>query len=135
MTIKRMDHISVVVDDLPAAIAFFTTLGMALEGEMPVEGPTVDRLCGLEGVQADIAMMRTPDGHSKLELTKYHAPRRPAPSRRTLRPTRWACIASCSSSTTSTTPSPAWSGRGRSVSAAERRAVARVGWIAAVFTS
>ena len=50
-----MDHVSVVVDDLPTAIAFFTTLGMALEGERPVEGPWVDRLCGLEGVQADIS--------------------------------------------------------------------------------
>jgi catechol 2,3-dioxygenase-like lactoylglutathione lyase family enzyme len=59
MTIKRMDHVSVVVDDLPAAIAFFTTLGMALEGEMPVEGPWVDRVNGLEGVQVDITMMRT----------------------------------------------------------------------------
>jgi len=74
MTIKRMDHVSVVVDDLPAAIAFFTTLGMALEGEMPVEGPWVDRLCGLEGVQVDITMMRTPDGHSKLELMSYQKP-------------------------------------------------------------
>jgi len=75
MTIKRMDHVSVVVDDLPAAIAFFTTLGMALEGQMPVEGPTVDRLCGLAGVQADIAMMRTPDGHGRVELTKYRNPK------------------------------------------------------------
>ena len=74
MTIKRMDHVSVVVDDLPAAIAFFTALGMALEGQMPVEGPGVDRLCGLEGVQADIAMMRTPDGHGRVELTKYRNP-------------------------------------------------------------
>jgi catechol 2,3-dioxygenase-like lactoylglutathione lyase family enzyme len=74
MTIKRMDHVSVVVDDLPAAIAFFTTVGMALEGQAPVEGPTVDRLCGLEGVQADIAMMRTPDGHGRVELTKYRKP-------------------------------------------------------------
>jgi catechol 2,3-dioxygenase-like lactoylglutathione lyase family enzyme len=74
MTIKRMDHVSVVVDDLPAAIAFFTTLGMALEGQMPVEGPSVDRLCGLEGVHADIAMMRTPDGHGRLELTKFRKP-------------------------------------------------------------
>jgi catechol 2,3-dioxygenase-like lactoylglutathione lyase family enzyme len=74
MTIKRMDHVSVVVDDLPAAIAFFTTLGMALEGQSPVEGPVVDRLCGLEGVQADIAMMRTPDGHGRIELTKYRNP-------------------------------------------------------------
>lgn len=74
MTIKRMDHVSVVVDDLPAAIAFFTTLGMALEGEMPVEGPWVDRLCGLEGVQVDITMMRTPDGHGRVELTKFRNP-------------------------------------------------------------
>ena len=74
MTIKRMDHVSVVVDDLAAAIAFFTTLGMALEGEMPVEGPWVDRLCGLEGVQVDIAMMRTADGHGRVELTKFRNP-------------------------------------------------------------
>ena len=69
-----MDHVSVVVDDLPAAIGFFTTLGMALEGQMPVEGLFVDRLCGLEGVQADIAMMKTPDGHGRVELTKYRNP-------------------------------------------------------------
>jgi catechol 2,3-dioxygenase-like lactoylglutathione lyase family enzyme len=56
MTIKRMDHVSVVVEDLPAAISFFTTLGMELEGEAAVEGPWVDRLCGLEGVQTDIAI-------------------------------------------------------------------------------
>ena len=74
MAIQRMDHVSVVVDDLPAAIAFFTTLGMELEGQTPVEGSSVDRLCGLEGVQADIAMMRTPDGHGRVELTKYRHP-------------------------------------------------------------
>jgi len=74
MTIKRMDHVTVVVDDLPAAIAFFTTLGMTLEGEAPVAGPVVDRLCALEGIQADIAMMRTPDGHGRIELTKYRSP-------------------------------------------------------------
>ena len=74
MTIKRMDHVSVIVDDLPAATAFFTTLGMAVEGEMPVEGPWVDRLNGLEGVQVDIAMMRTPDGHGRVELTKFRNP-------------------------------------------------------------
>lgn len=73
MTIKRMDHVTVVVEDLPAAIAFFTTLGMELEGRMPIEGPMVDRLCGLEGVKADIAMMRTPDGHGRVELTKYRS--------------------------------------------------------------
>src|ERR1700752_1522013 len=74
MTIKRMDHVSVIVDDLPAAITFFTTLGMTLEGEMPVEGPWVDRLNGLEGVQVDISMMRTPDGHGRVELTKFRNP-------------------------------------------------------------
>jgi len=75
MTIKRLDHVSVVVDDLPAAIAFFTTLGMAVEGKMPVEGPWVDRVNGLERVQVDIVMMRTPDGHGRLELTKFRNPK------------------------------------------------------------
>jgi catechol 2,3-dioxygenase-like lactoylglutathione lyase family enzyme len=74
MSIKRMDHVTVVVEDLPAAIAFFTTLGMALEGQTSVEGDMVDRLCGLEGTRADIAMMRTPDGNGRVELTKYHRP-------------------------------------------------------------
>jgi len=74
MTIKRMDHVSIIVDDLPAAIAFFTILGMALEGQMPVEGPWVDRLNGLEGVQVDIAMMLTPDRHGRVELTKFRNP-------------------------------------------------------------
>jgi catechol 2,3-dioxygenase-like lactoylglutathione lyase family enzyme len=75
MTIKRMDHVSVVVDDLPAAIAFFTTLGMAREGEAAVEGDWVDRVNGLESVQVDIVMMRTPDGHGRLELTKFRNPK------------------------------------------------------------
>ncbi|HWT00712.1 MAG TPA: VOC family protein [Pyrinomonadaceae bacterium] len=75
MAIKRMDHVSVVVDDLPAAIAFFTTLGMALEGEAAIEGGWVDRVNGLEGVQVDIVMMRTPDGHGRLELTKFRNPK------------------------------------------------------------
>jgi catechol 2,3-dioxygenase-like lactoylglutathione lyase family enzyme len=72
--IKRLDHVSVVVDDLPAAIAFFTALGMTIEGEMPIEGPWVDRVNGLEGVRVDIVMMRTPDGHGRLELTKFRNP-------------------------------------------------------------
>jgi catechol 2,3-dioxygenase-like lactoylglutathione lyase family enzyme len=71
MTIQRMDN---VVDDLDAAVAFFTELGMELEGKGQVEGLWADRTVGLDGVRSDIAMMRTPDGHSKLELTKYHAP-------------------------------------------------------------
>jgi catechol 2,3-dioxygenase-like lactoylglutathione lyase family enzyme len=74
MTIKRLDHISVVVDDLPAAIAFFTALGMAIDGNMLVEGSWVDRINGLEGVQVDIVMMRTPDGRGRLELTKFRHP-------------------------------------------------------------
>ncbi|MGW0240488.1 VOC family protein [Micromonospora chalcea] len=69
-----MDHVSVVVDDLPAAIAFFTELGMEVEGEMPVEGAWVDRVNGMDGVRVDIAMMCTPDGHGKLELTRFRAP-------------------------------------------------------------
>src|SRR5215212_12111382 len=74
MTIKRLDHVSVVVEDLAAAIAFFTALGMTRDGEMPIEGPWVDRVNGLERVQVDIVMMRTPDGHGRLELTKFRNP-------------------------------------------------------------
>ena len=69
-----MDHVSVVVDDLEAAIAFFAELGMELEGGAPIEGPWVDRVNGLDGVRVEIAMMRTPDGHGKLEVTKFYAP-------------------------------------------------------------
>ena len=75
MTIKRMDHVSVVVEDLASAIAFFTTLGMTLDGQMPIEGPWVDRVNGIESVQVDIVMMRTPDGHGRLELTKFRNPK------------------------------------------------------------
>src|SRR6478736_3932760 len=74
MTIKRLDHVSVVVDDLAAAIAFFTALGMTREGEALVEGPWVDRVNGIENVQVDIVMMQTPDGHGRLELTKFRHP-------------------------------------------------------------
>ena len=74
MTIQRMDHVGVVVDDLEAAIAFFVELGMELEAEAPIEGPWVDRVNGLDGVRVDIAMMRTPDGHGRLELTKFNTP-------------------------------------------------------------
>ncbi|MBM3933700.1 MAG: VOC family protein [SAR202 cluster bacterium] len=69
-----MDHVTVVVTDLPVAISFFTALGMTLEGEASVEGKWVDRLCGLSGVQADIAMMKTPDGNGRIELTRYRNP-------------------------------------------------------------
>jgi catechol 2,3-dioxygenase-like lactoylglutathione lyase family enzyme len=75
MTIKRLDHVSLVVDDLAAAIAFFSELGLELEGEAAVEGEWVDRVNGLESVQVDIVMMRTPDGHGRLELTKFRNPK------------------------------------------------------------
>jgi catechol 2,3-dioxygenase-like lactoylglutathione lyase family enzyme len=75
MTIKRLDHVSVVVDDLAAAISFFTTLGMTIEGQAPIEGPWVNRVKGIEGVQVDIVMMRTPDGHGRLELTNFRNPK------------------------------------------------------------
>ena len=74
MTIKAMHHVSVVVDDLEAAKEFFAALGMELEGEAPIEGPWVDRVNALDGVRVDIAMMRTPDGHGRLELTTFHSP-------------------------------------------------------------
>ena len=74
MTLQRMDNVLIVVDDLDAAKAFFAELGMELEGEGPVEGESVDCVVGLSGVRADIAMMRTPDGHGRVELTKFHAP-------------------------------------------------------------
>jgi catechol 2,3-dioxygenase-like lactoylglutathione lyase family enzyme len=69
-----MDNVAIVVDDLDAAIEFFTELGMELEGRAQIEGLFADQTVGLDGVRSDIAMMRTPDGHSKLELTKYHSP-------------------------------------------------------------
>jgi catechol 2,3-dioxygenase-like lactoylglutathione lyase family enzyme len=72
--IKRMDNVGIVVDDLEAAVAFFVELGMELEGKAQIEGLWADRTVGLDGVRSDIAMMRTPDGHSKLELAKYHTP-------------------------------------------------------------
>ena len=75
MTVKRLDHVSVVVEDLAAAIDFFSELGLELEGEAAVEGDWVDRVNGLEGVQVDIVMMRTPDGHGRLELTKFRNPK------------------------------------------------------------
>jgi catechol 2,3-dioxygenase-like lactoylglutathione lyase family enzyme len=74
MTIQRMDNVGIVVDDLEAAIAFFVELGMELEGKAQIEGLWADRSVGLDGVRSDIAMMRTPDGHSRLELAKYHTP-------------------------------------------------------------
>lgn len=85
MTIQRMDHVGIVVDDLAAAIEFFVELGLVLQVEASVEGGSVDRVVGLEGVRSDIAMMQTPDGHGRIELAKFHSPShrgddRPAPA-------------------------------------------------------
>ena len=74
MTLQRMDNVLIVVDDLEAAKAFFAELGMELEGEATNEGLWVDRIVGLEGVRSDLAMMRTPDGHGRVELAKFHTP-------------------------------------------------------------
>ncbi|MCC0579794.1 MULTISPECIES: VOC family protein [Streptomyces] len=74
MTVQRMDNVAIVVEDLEAAVAFFLELGLELEGEAVVEGAVPDRMTGLDGVRSSIAMLRTPDGHGKLELTKFLAP-------------------------------------------------------------
>ena len=74
MTIQRMDNVLIVVDDLEAAKAFFAELGMELEGQTQVEEPWAGQVVGLDDVRADIAMMRTPDGHGRVELSKFHTP-------------------------------------------------------------
>jgi catechol 2,3-dioxygenase-like lactoylglutathione lyase family enzyme len=74
MAIQRMDHVGIVVEDLADAVAFFAALGLELQGETSVEGDWVDRVVGLEGVRAQIAMLQTPDGHGRIELAKFHSP-------------------------------------------------------------
>ena len=74
MTVKRMDNVGIVVEDIDAAIEFFTELGLALEGRMPIEGEWAGRVTGVRGQRVEIAMMRTPDGHGRLELSRFDAP-------------------------------------------------------------
>ncbi|MFI6316942.1 VOC family protein [Nonomuraea sp. NPDC050556] len=74
MTLKRMDNIGITVDDLDTVVAFFTELGMELEGRMPIEGEWAARVVGLDYQRVEVAMMRTPDGHGRIELAKYHEP-------------------------------------------------------------
>jgi catechol 2,3-dioxygenase-like lactoylglutathione lyase family enzyme len=69
-----MDHVGIVVEDLTAAKAFFVELGLELQGEASVEGDWVDRVIGLEGVRSEIVMLQTPDGHARIELSKFHTP-------------------------------------------------------------
>jgi catechol 2,3-dioxygenase-like lactoylglutathione lyase family enzyme len=77
MTIERMEHVGIVVDDLAAATAFFAELGLERRGDASVEGGWVDRVVGLEGVRSEIVMMETPDGQGRVELAKFHAPAGP----------------------------------------------------------
>jgi catechol 2,3-dioxygenase-like lactoylglutathione lyase family enzyme len=74
MAVQRMDNVGVVVEDLDAAVAFFLELGLSLEGRMPIEGDWAGRVTGVRGQRVEIAMMRTPDGHSRLELSRFDAP-------------------------------------------------------------
>lgn len=74
MGLRRMDNVLIVVEDLDAAKAFFAEIGMEVEGETTVEGPWVDQTIGLDDVRADITMMRTPDGHGRVELSRFHRP-------------------------------------------------------------
>jgi catechol 2,3-dioxygenase-like lactoylglutathione lyase family enzyme len=76
MAVLRMEHVGIVVDDLAAAIEFFVDLGLEVEGETSVEGETVDRITGLAGVHTELAILRTPDGHGKVEVVRYHSPAR-----------------------------------------------------------
>lgn len=74
MTVKRMDNVGIVVEDLDAAVKFFTELGLNPEGRMPIEGEWAGRVTGVRGQRVEIAMMRTPDGHGRLELSRFDAP-------------------------------------------------------------
>jgi catechol 2,3-dioxygenase-like lactoylglutathione lyase family enzyme len=74
MSVKRMDNVGIVVEDLDAAIEFFTELGLTLEGRAPIEGDWAGDVTGLRGQRVEIAMMRTPDGHGRLELCRFFAP-------------------------------------------------------------
>lgn len=74
MAVKRMDNMGIVVEDLDAAVEFFSELGLEFEGRMPIEGDWAGRVTGLHGQRVEVAMMRTPDGHSRLELSRFDAP-------------------------------------------------------------
>ena len=93
MTVKRMDNVGIVVEDIDGAIEFFTELGLELEGRAPVEGGWADGVTGLRDMRVEIAMMRTPDGHSRLELSRFLAPRagRRSPQRPSERPRLPTC--------------------------------------------
>jgi catechol 2,3-dioxygenase-like lactoylglutathione lyase family enzyme len=79
MTIQRMDNVLIVVDDLDAVISFFVELGMELEGKAPIEGRWAERVIGIDDVRQDVAMLRTPDGHGRIELAMFHTPKAISP--------------------------------------------------------
>ena len=74
MTVKRLDNVGIVVEDIDAAIAFFAELGLELEGRAPIEGDWADGVTGLRDMRVEMAMLRTPDGHSRLEMSRFLAP-------------------------------------------------------------
>lgn len=80
MAVLRMDNVLLVVEDIEAAIAFFTVLGMELEGRAELKGPWVDGVIGIDGAHDEVAMMRTPDGHGRIELTRFFTPPAVGPS-------------------------------------------------------
>src|SRR5438067_692801 len=101
MALKRMDNVGIVVEDLGEATDFFRELGLELEGRFTIEGEWAGRVTGLSDQHVEIAMMRTPDGHSRLELSRFLAPPWSLITA-TPRSTLWAISASCSPWTTST---------------------------------
>jgi catechol 2,3-dioxygenase-like lactoylglutathione lyase family enzyme len=82
MAIQRMDNVLIVVEDLDAVVSFFVELGMELEGRAPVEGRWVEQVIGIDGVREEVAMLRTPDGHGRVELAMFHAPEAISPEPR-----------------------------------------------------
>jgi hypothetical protein len=126
MTIQRMEHVGIVVDDLAAAKAFFVDVGFELQGAGQVEGDWVDRVVGLEGVRAELVMMETPDGHGRLELVKFHSPSGAGGDRHAPANIRGSAI-SHSESTTSRASSPACQLAARSSSARWRTTGTSIG--------
>jgi uncharacterized protein YggU (UPF0235/DUF167 family) len=110
MAIQRMDHVGIVVHDLAAATGFFVELGLELQGEGVVEGRWVDRIVGLDGVRAEVAFLQTPDGHGRLELTRFHTPSGPGGDRHAQAnaPARWPAIRRCERLAPRSTRSNTW---------------------------
>jgi hypothetical protein len=126
MTVKRMDNVGIVVEDIDAAIEFFAELGLELEGRAPIEGDWADGVTGLRDMRVEIAMMRTPDGHSRLEMSRFLAPPVVADHRSAPVKLSVTC-ASCSPWKTSTIRSPGSANAARSSSAKRSSTKTRIG--------